>query len=146
LRLSARLLRTSVFVDTSAFYALADRTDLRHSSAKRFVELNTELLVTSNLVIHETITLIRTRLGHAAAVKFGRRLFDEHITPVLWVTPRDEREAWATFQRYRDKQFSFTDCSSFALMQRHGIPSAFAFDEDFRQIGRWVVYPTEHAR
>ncbi len=143
MRLSAHLLRSFVFVDTSAFYALADRTDRLHASAKRFVESNTALLVTSNLVIHETITLIRMRLGHEAAVKFGRRLFDEHVTPVLWVTPRDERAAWATFQRYRDKQFSFTDCSSFALMQRLGVRSAFAFDEDFRQSGRWMIYPTE---
>jgi predicted nucleic acid-binding protein len=99
LKLTSALLRTSIFVDTSAFFALADRTDRLHSSAVRFVETNERLLVTSNL------------------------------------------KAWILFQRYSDKRFSFVDCASFALMKRLGIPAAFAFDEDFRRLGQWIVYP-----
>src|SRR5207245_5944209 len=90
LKLPSALLRTSVFVDTSAFYALADRTDRLHSSAVRFVETNERLLVTSSFVVHETVTLIRMRLGHAAAVAFGRRLLREDIAPVIPITTRDE--------------------------------------------------------
>ncbi len=140
---TARLLRGATFVDTSAFYALADRTDRLHSAAIRFLESNTSLLVTSNLVVQETITLLRMRLGHDAAVKFGQRLFAEDLTPILQVTPRDERTAWDLFQRYRDKPFSFIDCTSFALMQRHHISAAFAFDHDFRQFGQWIVHPRD---
>ncbi|MGH7253734.1 MAG: type II toxin-antitoxin system VapC family toxin, partial [Nitrospiraceae bacterium] len=77
------------------------------------------------------------------AVQFGRRLFDEALTPVLRVTPSEERRAWDLFQRYHDKLFSFVDCTSFTLMQRHRIPAAFAFDLDFRRLGHWVVYPTD---
>ncbi|MGI0029072.1 MAG: type II toxin-antitoxin system VapC family toxin [Nitrososphaera sp.] len=87
LRPASRLLQASIFVDTSAFYALADRSDRFHSSAKRFLETNTSVLITSNLVVHETITLVRMRLGHSAAVQFGRRLFDEALTPLLRVIP-----------------------------------------------------------
>jgi len=141
LKLTSVLLRTSVFVDTSAFYALADRTDRLHSSAVRFVEANESLLVTSNLVVHETVTLIRMRLGHAEAVAFGRRLLREDLTPVIPLTTGDERKAWILFQRYSDKRFSFVDCTSFALMKRLGIHAAFAFDDDFRQLGQWIVYP-----
>lgn len=143
MRLASRLLQASLFVDTSAFYALADQSDRLHSSAKGFLESNTSLLITSNLVVHETITLIRMRLGHAAAVQFGRSLFDEALTPVLRVTPSEERRAWDLFQRYHDKRFSFVDCTSFTLMQRRRIPAAFAFDRDFRRFGHWIVYPTD---
>lgn len=59
-------LRSAVFVDTSAFYALADKTDGCHSRAVRFVQTNARRLVTSNLVAYETITLVRMRRG------FGR--------------------------------------------------------------------------
>lgn len=141
MRPSARLLRASIFVDTSAFFALADQTDRFHSLAVRFVETNERLLVTSNMVVHETITLIRMRLGYEQAVKVGRRLFDETVTPLIRVTATDERKAWDTFMRYHDKRFSFVDCTSFVLMQRLGIRAAFAFDQDFIQFGRCVVYP-----
>jgi hypothetical protein len=141
LRPAPRLLRGSNFVDTSAFFALADRTDRFHSLAIQFVKSNENLLVTSNLVVQETITLIRMRLGHDPAVKFGRRLLNEKVTPAIRVTADDERKAWETFRRFRDKRFSFVDCTSFALMGRLGISAAFAFDHDFRQFGEWVVYP-----
>lgn len=141
MKLTSALLRTSIFVDTSAFYALADRTDRLHSAAVRFVETNELLLVTSNAVVHETVTLIRMRLGHATAVAFGRRLLREELTPVIPLTTGDERKAWILFQRYSDKRFSFVDCTSFALMKRLGIHAAFAFDDDFRQLGQWIVHP-----
>jgi len=50
-------------------------------------------------------------------------------------------QAWGLFQRYRDKAFSFTDCTTFALMTRLRIAAAFAFDIHFRQYGRFVVVP-----
>jgi predicted nucleic acid-binding protein len=45
------------------------------------------------------------------------------------------------FQRYRDKEFSFTDRTSFALMERMRITTAFAFDIHFRQYGRFAIVP-----
>ena len=81
------------------------------------------------------------RLSHELAVKAGQWWFDQTVIPLIRVMDADERKAWKMFQRYRDKRFSFVDCASFVLMQRLGIDSAFAFDEEFRQLGKWVVYP-----
>jgi predicted nucleic acid-binding protein len=36
--------------------------------------------------------------------------------------------AWQIFVRYDDQLFSFTDCTSFALMRSLGIGDAFTFD------------------
>lgn len=138
---ASRPSRDSIFVDTSAFFALADRTDRFHSLAVKFLEENQAPLVTSSPVIHETITLIRMRLGHEPAVRFGERLLDETITPVIQLTKADEKEAWSIFRRHNDKRLSFVDCTSFALMKRYGIHAAFAFDDDFRQFGAWIVHP-----
>ena len=139
--LSAHSLRTSVFVDTSAFFALADQTDRLHHQALQYVQSTDRLLVTSNVIVHETITLLRMRLGYEPALQFGLRLLGETTTPIVRVTPADEERAWAIFRQYPDKRFSFTDCTSFAIMKRLGIGTAFAFDEDFRQFGKWVVHP-----
>ena len=56
-------------------------------------------------------------------------------------TWRQMNHTWVLFQRYRDKAFSFTDCTTFALMTRLRIAAAFAFDIHFRQYGRLVVVP-----
>ncbi len=141
MRPSLHTLRSSVFVDTSAFFALADQTDRNHAAARQYVEVVATALFTSNVIVHETITLIRMRLGFDQAVQFGKRLLAETAIPIVRVTPDDERQAWKIFQRYRDKRLSFVDCTSFAVMQRLGIQTAFAFDDDVRQVGKWIVHP-----
>lgn len=133
--------RKSVFVDTSAFFALADQTDRLHHQALQYVQSTDRLLVTSNMIVHETVTLLRMRLGYGQALQFGIRLLGETTTPVIRMTQADEEKAWAIFRQYPDKRFSFTDCTSFAIMKRPGIGTAFAFDDDFRQFGKWVVHP-----
>jgi predicted nucleic acid-binding protein len=57
------------------------------------------------------------------------------------VLKADVEQAWVVFDRYRDKDWSFTDCVSFVMMQRLGITKAFAFDDDFRQFGTVTVSP-----
>ena len=51
------------------------------------------------------------------------------------MTPDDEDEAWAIFKKHRDKAWSFTDCTSMAVMQRLDVTTAFALDEHFEQMG-----------
>lgn len=141
MRSAAHSFRTSVFVDTSAFFALADQTDRLHQHALHYVQSTDRLLVTSNVIVHETITLLRMRLGFEPALRFGLRLLGEATTPIIRVTPTDETKAWAIFRQYPDKRFSFVDCTSFAVMRRFGIGTAFAFDDDFRRLGKWIVEP-----
>ena len=43
------------------------------------------------------------------------------------------------FFRYRDKDFSFTDCSSFVFMHELKIHYALTLDHHFRQMGFEVV-------
>ena len=43
------------------------------------------------------------------------------------------------FCRYKDKELSFTDCTSFAIMEKFGIKNAFAFDEDFDKMEYMVL-------
>lgn len=124
-----------LFIDTGAWYALADRKDPDHVRVADFLENQTLPLVTTNFVFDESVTLIRYRLGFAAAKSFGDHLLRVGAASLLSVGRQDETRAWEIFTRYRDKSFSYTDCTSFAVMQRLKIDSAVAIDDDFRAFG-----------
>ena len=133
-------MRQPIFVDTSAWYAILDQGDANHRDAVDFLKTY-PLLVTSNFVIDETITLVRMHLGHRIAVEIGDKLWKGVLAIVIHVTEEDERAAWEVFKRYSDKSFSFTDCTSFVLMKRLHIDRAFSFDRHFRQTGEFTLVP-----
>lgn len=124
-----------VFVDTSAWYALTDRKDPDHAGVAQCLGAWSGRLVTSNFVMDESVTLIRYRLGLAAARTFGETLLGGSAARLFWIARRDEKRAWGIFSRFHDKAFSYTDCTSFAAMERLKLNAAVAIDEDFRAFG-----------
>ncbi len=124
-----------VFVDTGAWYALIDRKDPDHIRVVKVVNQFRNRLVTSDYVFDETLTLLRYRLGWPTAHQYGTTVRSGGVTLLLRIGKNDEEAAWEIFCSYRDKSFSFTDCTSFALMKRHGIDTAVALDRDFKAYG-----------
>jgi len=55
--------------------------------------------------------------------------------PVERITEEDERKAREIIFTYFDKSFSYTDATTFAVMERLGITSVLAFDQHFTQYG-----------
>jgi uncharacterized protein len=125
----------SIFVDTGAWYAAMVRRDRDHEAAKQFLKNNALLLITTDYVMDETVTLLLSRVGHSYAVRFLDMLQTSQKIQLVYLTPRQIAATAALFRERADKQWSFTDCSSFILMQEHQIQTAFAFDEHFRQAG-----------
>lgn len=121
----------AIFVDTSAWYAIVDGDDADHGKAAAFFSANTTPLVTTNAVFSETVTLIRYRIGHEAARTFGQKLKESSFVRLVPVTQADEDQAWEIFTRYRDQDFSYADCTSFAVMRRMKLDTAFTFDRHF---------------
>jgi uncharacterized protein len=134
-----------LFVDTSALVAIEDLDDTNHKKAVGFrVQVREggtpfRRLYTSNYVIDETLTLLRYHCGHSVAVTFRKTIETSKLVEVLWVTEALERAAWSIFEKRPDKEYSFTDCTSFALMDSEAIRNAFAFDDHFSQQGYNVV-------
>ncbi len=128
-----------IFVDTGAWYALMDATDPNHSAALAFYrDLARGRLgrpITSDYVMAESYTLCRFRGGVeplrrlAALVREGRNL------RMLRVTETEYERALDLMLAREDKRWSFTDCTSFVLMESLAIRDAFAFDENFVQAG-----------
>lgn len=124
-----------VFVDTSAWYAYFDNSDTDHAAAVEFMNNSSSPLITSNYIVDETLTLFRTKVGHSQAVTIGKQFFAERLARLVRITERDEQTTFKLFSEYDDKNFSFTDCSSFVVMLRMGVNKVFTFDKHFQQMG-----------
>jgi predicted nucleic acid-binding protein len=128
-----------LFVDTGAWYALVDREDPYHERAKSFYEKNRLLFVTTNFVFDEAVTLIMNRLGWRIAAQFGAGLKESRLVGLSPVLDIDEDRAWEVFLRYKDAGFSYTDCTSFSVMDRLKVDTVFGFDSHFRVKGFHVT-------
>lgn len=124
----------SVFVDTSALYALLDEGDAHHAEASDTLRrLAGAELVTHAFVVVEASALVGRRLPWGAT----ERLIDG-LLPVIDVRPVGADlfgAAMAAFRASASARVSLVDHSSFALMRSLGIGRAFAYDDDFRQEG-----------
>jgi len=118
----------SLFVDTSAWYAAADRDDRSHERAKAILSAN-EPLVTSDHILIESWILIRHRIGRNEAVIFWSRL--PHVAQIETVVAADLQNALEIIEEWTDQDFSIVDCTSFAVMQRLGLSRVASFDSDF---------------
>lgn len=121
--------------------ALNNKKDKYHSEA---VRANKDFLdrgyfyITSDYVLDETYTLLRYDVGHKRAVEFGaeiRSLQQMGKIRIVHISQEVLNKAWEIFEKYSDKDFSFTDCSSFGLMDILGMKEAFSFDKHFEQFG-----------
>jgi len=129
------------FVDTSFWWGARSRADRRHAQAAALVAAGIGPVLTSDLVVGEVWTLTRRGLGHAAAVQSVDAIFGLPDLTVEAVTPEDAEAAWAWLRLHDEREYSYVDATSFALMRRLGILEAYAFDGDFAAAGFIEVRP-----
>ncbi|MCJ7481350.1 MAG: type II toxin-antitoxin system VapC family toxin [Thermodesulfovibrionales bacterium] len=132
----------SIFVDTGAWFALADEDDAHHKDAASiFPSLlqSYKELVTSNLVVAESYILILKGLGHNAAVDFLDHMNGSPRIKRLHATFDIEKEAEEILKRYIDQDFSYTDAVSFSIMNKFKIKKAFTYDKHFQTMGFVMV-------
>lgn len=124
----------TVFVDTSALYALLDRNDKQHEQAKliwREMLNSVTPLLTSNYVLLEMSALLQRRFGMEAV-----RDLEEGIAPMLmitWVSEGLHRLGMAMLMAANRRQLSLVDCVSFAVCQQSKVRTVFAFDAHFTE-------------
>jgi predicted nucleic acid-binding protein len=125
-----------IFVDTSFWIGLSDEIDGRHAEATELLRLQDGAqLVTTNHVLGETWTFLRKRHRHAVAMKFLDRVDSAERVDVRFAGPELERDAWDWLRRRDEREYSFVDATSFAVMRRLAIREALAFDGDFAAAG-----------
>ncbi len=121
-----------IFVDSSYFIAVANRTDRWHGDAKRLMRrLEHEDLLTSDLVVSEAVTGVGSVLGGKA----GKAAYDVIVDNCAVEPASMERCARAitTFLHY-DGTLSFADAISIILMQELGTRGIASFDSGFDSV------------
>jgi predicted nucleic acid-binding protein len=113
------------FADTSFWFGLQERRDTRHEQARALVERGVGRVVTTNHVVRETLTFLRRRSGLKALPN----------TEIAHVDEATETEAWRWLPASGEREYSFVDATSFAVMRRRRIREALAFDGDFNAAG-----------
>jgi hypothetical protein len=128
----------ALFVDTAGWMACADAADPAHARARaaRDEALTAGLvLVTTDYVVDETLTLLRMRLGLPAAETWWSQVDGSSRLKWQWIDAARAEKARSLFFRHRDKDYSFTDCTSFVVMRELRLKQALTTDRHFRQMG-----------
>ena len=129
---------SDVFMDTAGFLALWDASDEHHQRAVKFqseLSRKKRQFLTTDYIVDETATLLLMRHSHTAAVDFLKTILESGTLRLEWIDSDTFHSAAALFQGHDDKQWSFTDCVSFALMDELKIQDSFTTDHHFSQAG-----------
>ena len=130
-----------VFVDSSALKANYDAADDYHEEAAQLMaeiaarktEVNS--FVTTDYVLDEAVTLTRFAHSHRKAVQLAEATLASQFVRVIYSDQDLFSEGMSIFKKYSEKEWSFTDCISFAAMTKYGLRTAFTFDPHFKQFG-----------
>ena len=137
-----------LFLDTSSLLSVFDRSDQNHSACSEFwkelLVKNSYEPVISDYVLDELTTRIRYDISHGIALQVLNslsQLVERRRLSLVWVDRAFFDQGRFIFERFHDHEFSFTDCTSFAICRQLGIHDAFALDSDFQIFGL-NVYPS----
>lgn len=124
----------SVFVDTSALFALLDEDDVHHLDASdAFRRLVDTELVTHAFVVVEAASLVGRRLPWAATKQLVYGLLP--VIDVKFIESASYEAALGAYGHSTSADISLVDRTSFALMKALGISRAFTYDRDFAREG-----------
>jgi predicted nucleic acid-binding protein len=110
-----------VFVDASAWVAIANRSDRYHGEATRayhrLLRAGTPF-ITSTWTVYEALSIVKTKLGYHQAERLWERVRRPSVVNLIRVNERVEAEALQLFWRYQDKDWGVVDCSSLRIMNK----------------------------
>ncbi|MBI3185398.1 MAG: PIN domain-containing protein [Myxococcales bacterium] len=127
-----------VFVDSGAWIALAVVRDPLHERAKLLweqIHRDGARVCTSVPVVVETFTYLDRRCSRELALRWRESLMELPRCEVLGCARADLEAAWGFLARRELHKLSLVDATSFALMRKHQIRSALAFDTHFGLAG-----------
>lgn len=125
-----------LFVDTSGWAALLDKSQPEHELAKWiYRDVQRRKLITTNYVITELVSLLisRVRYPHARIIDFVTKIEASSYLAVVFIDLELHEKSFSLFAARPDKLWSLVDCSSFVLMQEHGITECLTTDHHFEQ-------------
>lgn len=125
-----------LLVDTSALIALFLPDERNHETAAELARRKPEpRFVLTDLILGELATRLRVLAGAHRAVEIANDVLSSSRYQLVFTDIELLNAGLAKMSRFSDKRLSLTDCVSFELMEKLGLPVAFTFDRDFRDCG-----------
>jgi predicted nucleic acid-binding protein len=91
--------------------------------------------VVTDYVLDEACTLAKARAGGPAALRLLELVEASAGFRIEWISPDRFQSAKAIFRKHIDHDYSFTDCTSFVVMQELGLRDALTADRHFTEAG-----------
>ena len=124
------------FLDTSALLALLDGDERHHAVCAetwRTLLTEDERLVTTNYILVESFALVQRRLGLDALQALCRDFLP--VVEVVWLDRSIHQAAVGALLTAARRKLSLVDCTSFEVMRRQGVATAFTLDGHFGEQG-----------
>lgn len=127
-----------VFVDTTAWLALANKSDTLHQPAAK---LNQDLLlqgahyITTDYVLTEVANSLARPPYRRTVIRFLDTIFSSKRVTIVHINRDRFIRGWKLYKNRPDKDWGLTDCTSFIVMEDEGIREAFTSDRHFQQAG-----------
>lgn len=80
-------------------------------------------------------SIVPTDPRHREVVELGRSFFDLALFAIHRIDEQDLQHGWRTFHDQPDRRWSFTDCTSKAVIERLPITRALTLDCYFAEFG-----------
>ena len=132
----------SLFVDTSAFYALLVKSEADHSAVRRAFAQAAESgrrMVTTSYVVVESSALLQHRIGLAPVRDLTDRVLP--LVETVYVDERRHQRGVDRLFRMDRRNVSLVDAVSFETMEDEGISEVLGLDPDFEAEGFRLLPP-----
>ncbi|MGE0823906.1 MAG: type II toxin-antitoxin system VapC family toxin [Candidatus Binatia bacterium] len=132
----------SVFLDTAALLALANKRDALHQQAK--IERNRlarerRSILTTEWVLTEFLNAMQRPPARTLAIRMTEQLRESKRVQILAAKTADWHAGYALYQSRPDKAWSLVDCISIHLCQQQSIQEVFTADHNFAQAGYRIL-------
>ena len=123
------------FGDTSYFLALINQADDMYTLATELTQSLDGAIVTTRFVLVEVGDALSQPKHRSSFMNFAGGLEDDVAVTIISGERLLFEEGLALFKRRPDKEWSLTDCISFAAMRRLDMHEALSSDHHFEQAG-----------
>ena len=123
------------FADTFFYLALVNPQDGEHRLAVSTAAALTGPVITTQWVLVEVADALCSAANRHRFLALLELLIADSRVEIVPVSEELFERGLALYRQRTDKDWSFTDCTSFAVMKDRGITNALTADQHFRQAG-----------
>lgn len=124
-----------IFLDTSGLFAWINARDPHHELMLSLPRQPDVRLIVTDYIIDEVCTLFVARNIAHRRQDILHLVRNSRIVRLEWVGQETFWQAWEWLMKFGDQSFSFTDCTSFAVMRRLELSEAATNDAHFETAG-----------